>query len=97
MKGREVTYRVSMKSFPDYEHLQCYKKTTWDTNIFFLPLLKLFSKILCHVFIVTLQLQCQNGVNEGESPVCFVVSRNKITGHSAAEIQKLARTTSARC
>jgi hypothetical protein len=30
----------------------------------------------------------QNGIIEGESPVCSVVSRNKITGHSAAEIQK---------
>ena len=30
-----------------------YKKTKWNTNIFFLPLLKLFSKILCHVFIAT--------------------------------------------
>jgi len=25
--------------------------------------------------------QCQNDVNEGESPVCFVVSRNKITDY----------------
>jgi len=25
--------------------------------------------------------QCQNGVNEGESPVCFVVLRNKITDY----------------
>jgi len=33
-----------------------YKKTTWNTNIFFLPLLKLVSKILCHVFIIILQL-----------------------------------------
>jgi len=32
------------------------KKTTWNTNIFFLPLLKLDSKILCRVFIVMLQL-----------------------------------------
>ena len=30
-----------------------YKKTKWNTNIFFLPLFKLVSKILCHVFIVT--------------------------------------------
>ena len=37
---------MSIKSSPDY------KKTTWNTNIFFLPLLKLVSKILCHVFIV---------------------------------------------
>jgi len=34
-----------------------YKKTTWNKNIFFLPLLKLVSKILCHVFIVMLQLR----------------------------------------
>ena len=33
-----------------------YNKTTWNTNIFFLPLLKLVSKTLCHVFIVMLQL-----------------------------------------
>jgi len=33
-----------------------YKKTTWNTNIFFSPLLMLISKILCHVFIVMLQL-----------------------------------------
>ena len=25
----------------------------WNTNIFFLPLRKLVSKVLCHVFIVT--------------------------------------------
>jgi len=32
-----------------------YKKTTWNTNIFFRHYL-LISKILCHVFIVMLQL-----------------------------------------
>ena len=31
-----------------------YNKITWNTNIyFFLPILQLVSKILCHVFIVT--------------------------------------------
>ena len=33
-----------------------YKKTTWNTNKYFLTLIKLVSKILCHVFIVLLQL-----------------------------------------
>ena len=32
-----------MNSFPDYEH---YKKTAWNKNTFFLPLLKFVSKIL---------------------------------------------------
>ena len=35
--SRQVMHRVSIKSFHDYKHY--YKKTTWDTNIFFLPLL----------------------------------------------------------
>ena len=48
-------YRLSIKSFPDYKHLQYHKKTTWNKNIFFLPLLKLVSKILCHVFVVMLK------------------------------------------
>jgi len=36
------------------------------------------------VFIVTLQLHnllVSNGINEGESPVCFMVSWNKFIDH----------------
>jgi len=43
---------VIIKYFPDYKHLLQEKYCTWNTNIFFLPLLKLVSKIVCHVFIV---------------------------------------------
>jgi hypothetical protein len=39
-------YRVSIKFFPDY-------KSRGIQTYFFLPLLKLVSKILCHVSIVT--------------------------------------------
>jgi len=35
--------------------------------------------LLCYRCIIC---YCQNGVNEGESPVCFVVSRNKITDYT---------------
>ena len=44
-------YRVIIKSFPDYKHL--LQENYGNTNIFFLPLLKLVSKILCRLFIVT--------------------------------------------
>jgi len=43
-----------MKSFPDYKHL--LQENCVKYKDFFLPLLKLVSKILCHVFIVMLQL-----------------------------------------
>jgi hypothetical protein len=46
-------YRVSIKSFPDYKHLL---QENYVEYKHFLPLLKLFSEILCHVFIVMLQL-----------------------------------------
>ena len=45
-------YRVSIKSFPDYKHLLQENYVEYK-HIFFLPLLQLVSKILCHVFIVT--------------------------------------------
>ena len=44
-------YRVSIKSFPDYKHL--LQENYVEYKHFFLPLLKLVSKILCLVFIVT--------------------------------------------
>ena len=45
-------YRVNINSFPYYKHL--LQENYLEYNyIFFLPLLKLVSKILCHVFIVT--------------------------------------------
>ena len=52
----------------------------------------------CGFFLCYSCINCwyQNGVNEGESPVCFVVSRNKITDLSAEDIQKWVRTNSAR-
>jgi len=46
-----VTYRVSIKSFPDYKHL--LQETCVEYKHIFLTLLKLDSKILCHVFILT--------------------------------------------
>ena len=47
-------YRVSIKSFPDYKHL--LQENHVEYKHIFLPLFKLVSKILCHVFIVMLQL-----------------------------------------
>ena len=49
-----MMYRVSIKSFPDYKHL--LQENYVEYKHIFLPLLKVVSKILCHVFIVTLQL-----------------------------------------
>ena len=46
-------YRLSIKSFPDYKHLLQENYCTWNTNIYFLLLRKLVSKVLRHVFIVT--------------------------------------------
>jgi len=48
-------YRVSIKSFPDYKHLLYENYVEYKHS--FLTLLKLVSKILCHVFIVMLQFQ----------------------------------------
>ena len=42
-------YRVSIKSFPDYKHL--LQENYVEYKHIFLPLLKLVSKILCHVFM----------------------------------------------
>jgi len=44
-------HRVSIKSFPDYKHL--LQENYVEYKHIFLRLLKLVSKILCHVFIVT--------------------------------------------
>jgi len=44
-------YRVSIKSIPHYKHL--LRENYVEYKNIFLPLLKLVSKILCHVFIVT--------------------------------------------
>ena len=45
---------MSIKSFPDYKHL--LEENYVEYKYIFLPLLKLVSKILCHMFIVMLQL-----------------------------------------
>ena len=45
-----IVYRVSIKSFPDYRHL--LQENYVEYKHIFLPLLKLVSKILCHVLIV---------------------------------------------
>ena len=45
---------MSIKSFPDYKHL--LQENYVEYKYIFVPLLKLGSKILCHVFIVMLQL-----------------------------------------
>jgi len=47
-------YRVSINSFSDYKYL--LQENYVEYKHIFLPLLKLVSKILCHVFIVMLQL-----------------------------------------
>ena len=49
-------YRVSIKSFSDYKHLLEENYVEY----IFLPLLKLVSKILCHVFIVTFDFWMQH-------------------------------------
>ena len=46
-------YRVSIKSFPDDKHL--LQENYVEYKHIFLPLRKLDSKLLCHVFTVTLQ------------------------------------------
>jgi len=46
---------MSIKSFPDYKH-SLQENYVEYKHIFFLPLLKLVSKILCHVFIVVYML-----------------------------------------
>ena len=53
--GQACYYRVSIKSFPDYKRLFQENYVEYK-HIFFLPLLKVVSKILHHVFIVMLQL-----------------------------------------
>jgi hypothetical protein len=52
LRGRKwaFKYRVSIKSFPDYKYL--LQENYVEYKHIFLPLLKLVSKILCHVFIV---------------------------------------------
>ena len=42
---------MSINSFPDYKQL--LQENYVEYKLIFLPLLKLVSKILCHVFIVT--------------------------------------------
>jgi hypothetical protein len=49
-----ITSGVSIKSFPDYKHL--FQENYVEYKHIFLPLLKLVSKILCHMFIDMLQL-----------------------------------------
>jgi len=53
---------VIVKSFPDYKHL--LQENYVEYKHIFLPLLKLVSKMLCHVFIVTFGFwmqHCQTG------------------------------------
>jgi hypothetical protein len=57
IKQVKPNYRVSIKSFPGYKHL--LQENYVEYKHMFLPLLKLVSKILCHVFIVIL---CAQGV-----------------------------------
>jgi hypothetical protein len=45
-----TTYRVSIKSFPDYKHL--LQENYVEYKLFFLPLLKLVSKISCHLHYI---------------------------------------------
>jgi hypothetical protein len=47
----EPKYRVSIKSFPDYKHLLQENYVEYK-HIFFLPLLKVVSKILCHLHYI---------------------------------------------
>jgi len=51
-----------MKSFTDYKHLLQESYVEYK-HIFFLPLLKLVSKIVCHVFIVTFDFWTQHFPN----------------------------------
>jgi hypothetical protein len=46
---------VSIEYFPDYKHLLKENYVEYK-QFFFLPTLKLVFKILCHVFIIMLQL-----------------------------------------
>jgi hypothetical protein len=52
--GRQINliHRVSIKSFPNHKHL--LQENYVEYKHIFLPLLKLVSTILCHVFIVML-------------------------------------------
>jgi len=52
----DCKYRVSIKSFPDYEHL--LHENCVEYKYIFLTLHKFVSKIFCHVFIVMLELHC---------------------------------------
>ena len=45
-----LSYRVSIKSFPDYKH--SLQENYVEYKHIFFPLLKLVSKTLCHMFIV---------------------------------------------
>jgi len=56
-------YRVSTKSFPDNKHL--LQENYVEYKHIFLPLLKLVSKILCHVFIVTFGFWMQHFQTSG--------------------------------
>jgi hypothetical protein len=50
----KMLYRVSIKFFPDYKNL--LQENYVEYQHFFLPLFKLVSKILYHVFIVTVAI-----------------------------------------
>ena len=56
-------YRMSIKSFPDYKHLLQENYAEYKHN--FLPLLKLVSQILCHVFIVQFGFWMQHFQTDG--------------------------------
>ena len=54
---------MSIKSFPDYKHL--LQENYVEYKYIFLTLLKLVSKILCHVFIVTFVFWMQHFQTRG--------------------------------
>ena len=64
-----IFYRVSIKSFPDYKHL--LQENYVEYKHIFLPLLKAVSKILCHVFIVMLQLHNYKFEGKNNRRFCY--------------------------
>jgi len=64
-----LTYRVSIKSFPDYKHL--LQGNYMEYKHIFLPLLKVVSKILCHVFIVMLLMHNYKFEGKNNRRFCY--------------------------
>ena len=82
MKGDLDIYRVSIKSFPDYKYL--LQENYVEYKHIILPLLKVVSKILCHVFIVMLQLH--NYKFEGKNNRRFATITEDMLGNTWREI-----------